>query len=183
LINQANEAYCIFGERIVSAIVREKNLSQPEPVAISPATHQRRKQLPEEKRKTSSAILIADADPANLTFLTNLIEEEGFTVLVAADGREARKILQDQPNVIAAIFKVVIPHISGPDLIRYMRKEEHLSKIPVIMMTQADSIRVLGESFALGAVVLLPEPFSSNQIQSLLHMLVDSKPAAKPTST
>ena len=174
--NQANEAYCIFGERTVSAVVREKNLSEPEPIAICAATHQRRTQLSEETRKTSSAILIADADPVNLAFLTNLIEEEGFTVLVAADGREARKILQDKSDVIAAIFKVVIPHISGPDLVRYMRREKHLSKIPVIMMTQADSIRVLSESFALGAVVLLPEPFSTHQIQNLLHMLVDSSP-------
>jgi CheY-like chemotaxis protein len=160
----------------VSAIVREKNLSEPEPVAINPATYQSQTQLLMEKGKTPSAVLIADADPANLAFLTNLIEEEGFTVLVATDGREARKILQDKSDVIAAIFKVVIPHISGPDLLRYMRREKHLRKIPVIMVTQADSIRVLSESFALGAVVLLPEPFSTNQIQSLLHMLVDSNP-------
>ncbi len=157
----------------MSAIVREKSLSTLETVAIDLANDQRRTQVP-KKTKTTSAVLIADSDPSNLAFLRNLIEAQGFTVLVATDGREARKILQDKSDVVAAIFKVVIPHISGPDLVRYMRREEHLCKIPVIMVTQADSIRVLGESFALGAVVLLPEPFSTNQMQSLLHMLVDS---------
>jgi len=160
----------------VGAIAGAKNLSESETAGISSITQGRRMQLLEEKTMPSPAILIADADPANLAFLTNLIEEEGFSVLVATDGREARKILQDKSDVIAAIFKVVIPHISGPDLVRYMRREKHLSKIPVIMVTQADSIRVLSESFALGAVVLLPEPFSTDQIQNLLHMLVDSKP-------
>lgn len=131
-----------------------------------------------EKRRTPPAVLIADADPSNLAFLTNLVEEEGFTVLMAADGRQARKILQNESAVVAAIFKVVIPHISGPDLVRFMRKEKHLSKIPVIMMTQSDSIRALGESVALGAVVLLPKPFSTGQVRNLLHMLVDAGAAS-----
>src|SRR6266550_5177566 len=148
----------------MSAIVREKSLSTLETVAIDLATDQRRTQVP-KKTNTTPAVLIADSDPSNLAFLRSLIEAEGFTVLVATDGREARKLLQDKPDVVAAIFKVVIPHISGPDLVRYMRREKHLSNILVIMMTQADSLRVLGESIALGAVVLLPEPFSTTQMQ------------------
>ena len=165
----------------MSAIVNEKNLPVLEPVANNGVTHQTRMQVPTEK--TRPAVLIADSDPSNLAFLQNLIQDEGFTVLVATDGREARKILQDKSDVIAAIFKVVIPHISGPDLVRFMRREKHLCKIPVIIMTQADSIRVLSESFALGAVVLLPEPFSTSQMQSLLHMLVNSNAAATQTTS
>jgi CheY-like chemotaxis protein len=129
---------------------------------------------PKKISRSSAAVLIADPDPANLVLLTKLIEKEGFTVFIASDGREARKILQDKSDFIAAIFKAVIPHISGPDLVRYMRREKHLRNIPVIMMTQADSIRILSESFAAGAVVLLPEPFSTSQIQNLLHMLAGS---------
>lgn len=165
----------------MSAIMMQKNLAGHEPMALNAATRQVGSQFAKERNAPS--VLIADADPVNLAFLKNLVEAQGFTVLVASDGREARKILHDKSDVIAAILKVVIPHMSGPDLVRYMRREKHLSKIPVIMRTQADSIRVLGESIALGAVVLLPEPFSTNQIQSLLHMLVDSHAAAKPTRT
>lgn len=135
---------------------------------------QTRMQESNPKRKTPPAVLIADTDPSNIAFLTNLVEGEGFSVLVAADGRQARRILQNESDVIAAIFKVVIPYISGPDLVRFMRREKHLRKIPVIMMTQSDSIRALGESVALGPVVLLPKPFSTSQIRNVLHMLVDA---------
>lgn len=166
----------------MSAIMTQTNLPGHEPVALNAANRQMGRQFAKE-RNTSSAVLIADADPANLAFLQNLVEEAGFTVLVASDGREACKILQNKSDVIAAILKVVIPHMSGPDLVRYMRREKHLSKIPVILRTQSESIRVLGESVALGAVVLLPEPFSTSQVQNLLHLLVDSTDSPKPTRT
>jgi|SRR5882724_1004303 len=167
----------------MSATFLQKSLPEFPLVAMNLATHPRQTQLPNKKSKTPLTVLIADADRANLALLTKLIEKEGFTVLVANDGREARKILQDKSDFIAAIFKAVIPHVSGPDLVRYMRREKHLRNIPVIMMTQAESIRILCESFAAGAAVLLPEPFSTSQIQNLLHMLADSSPAASEHRT
>lgn len=133
--------------------------------------------MPSAKTATvPSAVLIADPDPLNRNFLRTLIENKGFTVVVAGDGREARKVLQGRCDFVAAIFKAVIPHVSGPDLVRYMRREKLLKDIPVIMMTQAGSARILYESFAAGAAVLLPEPFSATQIQNLLNLLVESSP-------
>ncbi|HEV2827907.1 MAG TPA: response regulator [Pyrinomonadaceae bacterium] len=163
----------------MKAIAREKGLTNFEPAASNLAHYARRSQGPKKQKSTStSAILIVDVDTSNLASLTKVIEKEGFTVLVSSDGREARKILKGQPDIVAAIFKPVIPHISGPDLVRFMRREEHLRNIPVMMMTQAESIRISCEGLAAGAVVLLPEPFSPGQVQNLLHMLVDSSHAA-----
>jgi DNA-binding response OmpR family regulator len=163
----------------MKATVSEKGSAKLEPGAMNLAHHARSTQVPKRKKSTpSSVVLIADNDTSNLFSLTKVIEKEGFTVLVASDGREARKMLQDPQDIVAAIFRPVIPHISGPDLVRYMRREEHLRKIPVIMMTQADSIRISCEGLAAGAVVLLPEPFSLSQVQNLLHMLVDTSHVA-----
>jgi CheY-like chemotaxis protein len=159
----------------MSAMAKQKRISNREPAATGLATYPKQTQEPKKESTTPAAVLIADADPFNLARLRTLIEKEGFTVLVASDGREARKILQTGSDFIAAIFKAVIPHVSGPDLVRYMRRDEHLRNIPVIMMTQTDSIRILCESFAAGAAVLLPEPFSTSQIQNLFHMLVDPR--------
>jgi DNA-binding response OmpR family regulator len=163
----------------MNATVREKGSAKLEPGAMNLAHHAKSTQVPKRKKFTpSSAVLIADNDTSNLFTLTKVIEKEGFTVLVASDGREARKMLQGQQDIVAAIFRPVIPHISGPDLVRYMRREEHLMKIPVIMMTQADSIKISCEGLAAGAVVLLPDPFSPSQVQNLLHMLVDTNDGA-----
>jgi CheY-like chemotaxis protein len=42
-------------------------------------------------------------------------------LVTALDGREAYRILQSDPYFTAAILDVVMPHISGPELARYMK--------------------------------------------------------------
>jgi two-component system alkaline phosphatase synthesis response regulator PhoP len=161
----------------MNATVREKGSEKVEPGAMNLAHQARSTQVAKRKKFTPSSVLVADNDTSNLFSLTKVIEKEGFTAIVASDGREARKMLQDRKDIVAAIFRPVIPHISGPDLVRYMRREEHLRDIPVMMMT-ADSIKISCEGLAAGAVVLLPEPFSPSQVQHLLHMLVDTSHGA-----
>ena len=121
-----------------------------------------------EKRK----ILIADDDPAILRLVTAILEKENFGVTAARDGKEAYKILQNETNFTAAIFDVVMPHISGPELVRYMKTEKRLMKIPVMMMTAEQDPKLSSDSFAAGAVVFLPKPFTTAQLQTMLQMLI-----------
>jgi CheY-like chemotaxis protein len=80
-------------------------------------------------------MLVADDDPAILRLIATILEKENFNVVTARDGREAYKILQSDSDFTAAILDVVMPHISGPELVRYMKSEERLKRIPVMMMT------------------------------------------------
>jgi CheY-like chemotaxis protein len=104
--------------------------------------------------------------------MTTILEKEGFAVVGARDGREAYKALQDNANFTAAVFDVVMPHISGPELVRYMRTEKRFNKIPVMMMTAEQDPKLSSDSFAAGAVVFLPKPFTTAQLQTMLRMLV-----------
>jgi CheY-like chemotaxis protein len=117
-------------------------------------------------------VLVADDDPAILRLVTAILEKEGFAVVGARDGREAYKALQDDANFTAAVFDVVMPHIPGPELVRYMRTEKRFNKIPVMMMTAEQDPKLSSDSFAAGAVVFLPKPFTTSQLQTMLRMLV-----------
>ncbi len=117
-------------------------------------------------------VLVADDDPAILRLVTAILEKEGYAVVGARDGREAYKALQDNANFTAAVFDVVMPHIPGPELVRYMRTENRFNKIPVMMMTAEQDPRLSSDSFAAGAVVFLPKPFTTVQLQTMLRMLV-----------
>ena len=117
-------------------------------------------------------ILVADDDPAILRLLSTILEKENFTVITARDGREAYKILQSDANFIAAILDVVMPHISGPELVKYMKSEDRLMQIPVMMMTAEQDPKLSSDSFAAGAVVFLPKPFTTAQLQIMLQMLM-----------
>jgi CheY-like chemotaxis protein len=117
-------------------------------------------------------VLVADDDPAILRLVTAILEKEGYSVIGARDGREAYKALQENSNFTAAVFDVVMPHIPGPELVRYMRTEKRFNKIPVMMMTAEQDPKLSSDSFAAGAVVFLPKPFTTAQLQTMLRMLV-----------
>jgi CheY-like chemotaxis protein len=122
--------------------------------------------------KAEKRILVADDDPAILKLVGTILEKEGFSVVAARDGREAYKILQTDPNFTAAILDVVMPHISGTELVRYMKTENRLMRIPVMMMTAEQDPKLSSDSFSAGAVVFLPKPFTTAQLQIMLQMLI-----------
>lgn len=133
----------------------------------------------EEANQTLSQnrILVADDDPAILRLVKTIVEKAGYEVVTARDGREAYKILQTDSNFTAAIFDVVMPHIQGPELVRFMQTEKRLMKIPVMMMTAEQNPKLSSDSFAAGAVVFLPKPFTTAQLQVMLKMLVAKREA------
>lgn len=122
----------------------------------------------------SQRILVADDDPAILRLVTAIVEKEGCTVVPARDGREAYKLLQTDADFLAGIFDVVMPYIQGPELLRYMRSEKRLMRIPVIMMTAEQNPKISTDSFAAGAIVFLPKPFTTTQMQTMLRMLMST---------
>lgn len=122
-------------------------------------------------------MLVADDDPAILRLIATILEKENYTVVTARDGREAYKILQSDPDFTAAILDVVMPHISGPELVRFMKNEERLRKIPVMMMTAEQDPKLSSDSFSAGAMVFLPKPFTTGQLQIMLQMLIGKKTA------
>ena len=122
-------------------------------------------------------MLVADDDPAILRLIATILEKENFNVVMARDGREAYKILQADPNFTAAILDVVMPHISGPELVRFMKSEDRLKRIPVMMMTAEQDPKLSSDSFSAGAVVFLPKPFTTAQLQIMLQMLIGKKTA------
>lgn len=116
--------------------------------------------------------MVADDDPAILRLIKTILEKEGFSVVGARDGKEAYKALQDHSNLTAAILDVVMPHIQGPELVRYMKTEKRFMSIPVMMMTAEQDPKLSRDSFAAGAVVFLPKPFTATQLQTMLRMLI-----------
>jgi CheY-like chemotaxis protein len=127
----------------------------------------------DKSEQKQSRVLVADDDPAILRLVTTLVEKEGYTVVTARDGREAIKLLKSDAAFAAVIFDVVMPHIEGPELVRYMRSEKRLMKIPVIMMTAEQNPKLPSDSFAAGAGVFLPKPFTSSQLQIMLRMIIN----------
>ena len=130
-----------------------------------------------DDRNAKGRVLVADDDPAILRLVTMVLEKEGYAVVGARDGREAYKALQDEAAFTAAVFDVVMPQIAGPELVRYMKTEKRFMKIPVMMMTAEQDPKLPTDSFAAGAIVFLPKPFTTVQLQTMIRMLISKAQA------
>jgi CheY-like chemotaxis protein len=126
----------------------------------------------------SNRVLVADDDPVIRRLLTGIIEREGYTAVTVEDGRAAFRILQSDSDFCGAIFDMMMPNLSGLDVIRYMRTEKRLMRIPVLMVTSEQDLKFTAASFAAGATVFLPKPFTAAQFQITFKILVADRRVA-----
>lgn len=128
-------------------------------------------------------ILVADDDPVVRHLVASVVKQAGYTPVTVEDGREAVRILQSDAGFGAAVFDMMMPHLEGIDIIRHMRTEKRLMRIPVIMMTSETALKLMKDSFAAGATVFLPKPFTTTQLQSSLSLLLGKSGATGKPST
>lgn len=126
----------------------------------------------ELKQTTPKRVLVADDDPVMRRLLTTIIKEQECEVVMANDGREAYRILQGDSQFNAAILDMAMPYLQGLDLIRYMRSERRLMRIPIMMITAEQDLKLMASSFTAGATAFLPKPVTPEQLQSAIRMLL-----------
>ncbi len=82
----------------------------------------------------SKKVLVVDDDPDVRSFVVTVLEENGYTPLVAQDGVEGlEKINADPPDLV--ILDVLMPRGSGIRLYRRLKTDNALKSVPVIMFT------------------------------------------------
>ncbi len=89
-----------------------------------------------EKRK--QRILIADDSLTTRTLEKTILENAGYEVLIAVDGREAWQLLQ-QHGADLLVSDVEMPHMDGYELTATVRGSEQFRNLPVILLTSLDS--------------------------------------------
>ncbi|MEZ4449918.1 MAG: sigma-54 dependent transcriptional regulator [Nannocystaceae bacterium] len=105
--------------------------------------------------KPPHRILVVDDEPAARSALTELLRDEGYEVLSAADGFKAiGRIDSWEPDVV--ITDIRMPALDGLDLTRRLR--ERLPDVAVIVMTAHGSVEGAVGAMHLGATDYLPKP-------------------------
>ena len=79
-------------------------------------------------------VLVVDDDPDTLTYLTTVLEDNGFATVSAKDGAEAlQKIGEAPPDLVT--LDIAMPEKSGVAVYRALKESDELKKIPVIITT------------------------------------------------
>lgn len=108
-------------------------------------------------------ILVVDDEPDITALVAYHLAKAGYRVSTAANGTDALKTAAEQrPDVV--VLDLMLPGLSGLDVLQALRKQEATRDVGVIMLTarreEADRIRGL----ALGADDYLTKPFSPNEL-------------------
>jgi CheY-like chemotaxis protein len=88
-----------------------------------------------EKTKRRVTILIAEDDDAIRDTLTELLEEEGYRVVTARNGAEALARLPALPRPCLMVLDLMMPVMSGWELLRHLRADPDTAEIPVLVLS------------------------------------------------
>jgi len=114
-------------------------------------------------------ILIVDDEKDSVTFLERALLREGFGVVTAFDGAEAKaKILQDKPDMI--ILDLVMPKLDGWQVLLWLRKEAKLN-IPTIIVSAKGEMDDIKKGYNLEADTYLVKPLGVEDVLSAIRAL------------
>lgn len=124
-----------------------------------------------------STVLIVEPDRRTADMLRNMLEEDGYKVMVVSTAEQALAILRTTVPV-AFIAEVEGTDMSGQDLCLIIKRNERLQRVPVILLTRAAQPADYSASHQLGAVVCMAKPFQPERLQHVVR-LVAPPPALK----
>ncbi len=116
-------------------------------------------------------VLLVDDEADLVTLLGYNLERAGFDVLTARDGEEALTIAAER-RVDLVLLDWMMPHVSGIEVCRQLRRRQETRNIPIILLTarsgEADRIQGLNT----GADDYISKPFSTDELIARIHAVL-----------
>jgi CheY-like chemotaxis protein len=109
----------------------------------------------------SHTVLLADDDEVTRYLLAEALTRLGYDVVEARDGREAIQMMES--HILTGVFlDIVMPDLTGFEVLREMRRNPSTKSIPVIVHTSKDLSPEEADSLTQLAAVIYPKrEFSS----------------------
>jgi sigma-B regulation protein RsbU (phosphoserine phosphatase) len=107
----------------------------------------------------AGTILVVDDNELNRDLLSRRLRRDGHTVIVAEHGRAALDRLVQQPFDLV-LLDIMMPELTGYEVLEIMKGDATLAHIPVVMITAATEEESIVRCLLLGADDHLPKPFN-----------------------
>ena len=101
-----------------------------------------------------SKILFVEDEPSLQKAISEVLTQEGYKVLGAADGEEGlKKAKEEKPNLI--LLDLILPKKDGFEVLKELKADEKLKDIPVIVLTNLEGVGDVEKALTLGATTYL----------------------------
>lgn len=115
-------------------------------------------------------VLVADDDVRNIFSLTKVLEQHQMKVLAAIDGKEALKLLQENPKVDVVLMDMMMPELDGYETTTAIRQNIKYRNLPILAVTAKAMMGDREKCIAAGASDYISKPVDMDQLVSLLRV-------------
>ena len=110
-----------------------------------------------DQERVLARLLVVDDNELNRDMLSRRLKKRGYAVVVAEDGRRALELVEKQQFDLI-LLDIMMPGLSGLDVLRSLRDRHSVSELPVIMATARDQGEDIVEALKLGANDYVTKP-------------------------
>lgn len=111
-----------------------------------------------------AVVLVVDDEPHIGRIIRTRLEQAGFTVLLAEHGAEALSHLESTTSVALVVLDLMLPGMTGTDILRILRGDARWRHLPCIVLTAAGQDAQLREVESLGVSEIMTKPFSPRRL-------------------
>lgn len=123
--------------------------------------------------KNGVEILIVEDSPTQAAKLEFFLEQHGYQVSVANNGKEAIASMSKRKPTIA-ISDIIMPEMDGYELCRQIKADENLKDIPVILLTSLSNPEDIVRSLECGADNFITKPYDEKYLLSRIQYILIS---------
>jgi DNA-binding response OmpR family regulator len=109
-------------------------------------------------------VLVADDEPHIGRIIQTKLEQGPFQVTLVADGTSAVRALEQYPDVGLVVLDLMMPGLSGLEVLGRMRSDTRWKSLPCVILTAAGHDEQRAEAFRLGADDFITKPFSPKRL-------------------
>ena len=118
-------------------------------------------------------VLLVEDDRSVRRYLEVTLQRSGYRVVTAEDGLEAMKLaLSTQFDVV--VTDAVMPNLSGQELARFLRSNQKLSHLPIVLLTGQENKEAAGAAEDL-IDVFLYKPVKAEELKNCLASLLQKR--------
>ena len=122
-------------------------------------------------------LLVVDDDANNRDVLARTLQKRGYTVVQAADGAEALRMLQEDGGVETVLLDIIMPGMNGWETLQRMKADDTLKTLPVIMISGLGETDAVVRCLELGAEDFVQKPFVPTILKARVAASIEKKRA------
>ncbi|HEX5110897.1 MAG TPA: response regulator transcription factor [Vicinamibacterales bacterium] len=123
-------------------------------------------------------VFVVEDDPIIARLVGHLLTRGGYKVHHAADGLRAQAMLTSSPCPAVVVMDVMLPYVSGFELISQIRKTPGWERVPVIVLTSKSQESDILRAFDSGVNDYVVKPFRPEELVARVRRLAEGWRAA-----